>query len=889
MILRLYFILLVFLSSISPSYAATTWYVATTGNDSTGDGSSGNPWLTLQKCHNSAASGDTCIIQAGTYTTASTSQFVSISKSNLTFQSETPQGAKLNGQSNLTFTAFDVTTGGNGLTVKDFEMYGFSGAAVNGSTTNISNVTIIGNLIHDIGRNCSQSAFGQVGIFFGTGTTNLNISHNTFYSIGRFLNGESGCTQSTEPRGDHGIYIGNSNGLTIRHNIFYLLKSGFPIHLYPNAQANVVIQHNVFHVPVVTHLNGAIVLRNTITNLDISNNIFYHLGDQSPGALNEGATGPSNYAGTAVFKNNVLSDGSCVSTSRCNSIPGLTISGNLASTNPQLVDPTNHNYTLTASSSSLINAGLNEGLVFNGSAPDIGAYETFGFSSAVIDTNVMDVTLAMSLDTPVLPSASMTGFTVGCTGSNCGTPVVASAIRKTGSDSIIRLTISGIGGTGNCDPAQTWTVTYTSGSGNVTSTAGNGSGVNQPLLSFSTQPVTETCSGSGTPPPAGPYIQYEFEDGSGTNVNDSTANNLDGTLTNSPVFGTGHTSGGVVTTDSSTQYVAVPYGNTVNPSTQSLTIAFGVLVTSGLETADRAYFGTTGLSSNRLYISTGNGSWRIGIQSSDDGAASNLAVTSGWHRVCLNVDSGADTATLYLDGVAGTTGAAKTYTSYTLASDFRIGSPFSGSTPGATYDEFKVWQSVVSCATDFAAWELPPANPTGTFEQKTHKFQRLRKTGAGNPEDMGSNGGAISIIPGGAFQLIIQTDCTGANCDPVGQRLLYSKNGGAYTAVPDSFTADGISFYGTTSDTDIVSATVTCCLTGALTATDGITIFTSSAIPNVDLAQNASVVQRYVVKFDTTVTVGTTYAFRLYDQVGIAFDTYTTTPTVTIMDYAAGH
>ncbi len=45
----------------------TTYYVATTGDDSTGDGSSGTPWLTVQHAHDEAAEGDTIKIYPGSY------------------------------------------------------------------------------------------------------------------------------------------------------------------------------------------------------------------------------------------------------------------------------------------------------------------------------------------------------------------------------------------------------------------------------------------------------------------------------------------------------------------------------------------------------------------------------------------------------------------------------------------------------------------------------------------------------------------------------------------------------------------------------------------------------------------------------------------------------
>jgi hypothetical protein len=55
---------------VSPSTAlAATYHVATTGNDTTGDGSVGNPWRTIQKCaQTEAVAGDLCSIGSGTFT-----------------------------------------------------------------------------------------------------------------------------------------------------------------------------------------------------------------------------------------------------------------------------------------------------------------------------------------------------------------------------------------------------------------------------------------------------------------------------------------------------------------------------------------------------------------------------------------------------------------------------------------------------------------------------------------------------------------------------------------------------------------------------------------------------------------------------------------------------
>jgi hypothetical protein len=65
-------LLLIITLLISPAWAAT-WYVSTTGNDSTGTGSSGSPWATLSHaCGQVSTFGDIISIAAGTYTNNST-------------------------------------------------------------------------------------------------------------------------------------------------------------------------------------------------------------------------------------------------------------------------------------------------------------------------------------------------------------------------------------------------------------------------------------------------------------------------------------------------------------------------------------------------------------------------------------------------------------------------------------------------------------------------------------------------------------------------------------------------------------------------------------------------------------------------------------------------
>lgn len=60
-------ILIIVLLAISVISRATVWHVATTGNDGTGDGTVGTPWLTIAYAISQSSSGDSIYVTAGTY------------------------------------------------------------------------------------------------------------------------------------------------------------------------------------------------------------------------------------------------------------------------------------------------------------------------------------------------------------------------------------------------------------------------------------------------------------------------------------------------------------------------------------------------------------------------------------------------------------------------------------------------------------------------------------------------------------------------------------------------------------------------------------------------------------------------------------------------------
>jgi hypothetical protein len=86
--------------------------------------------------------------------------------------------------------------------------------------------------------------------------------------------------------------------------------------------------------------------------------------------------------------------------------------------------------------------------------------------------------------------------------------------------------------------------------------------------------------------------------------------------------------------------------------------------------------------------------------------------------------------------------------------------------------------------------------------------------------------------------------------------------------------SDGVCFYGTP-DVDIVSGTIECCLSGALTENDGPTNTSASAVPVFDLTLNSSFVRRSILKFGSSVAAGDSFGFKEYHQTDIALASYT--------------
>jgi hypothetical protein len=361
---------------------ATTYYVAVTGNDAN-PGSVGAPFRTIQKGADVVNPGDTVSVDDGAYTDTDGNGIIvymlrgGTSSAWVTFKSKNKWGAKVDG---LHVTKHGFYFGAQYIRVQDFEVTaeqnegGPDGFA---SSTGDVGIQIVGNHIHDIGRVCSDSAFGFDGVIFSA--TNVTVEKNIIHDIGRFAPGENGCNPATTyyQNNDHGLYIAGGQDISIKNNIFYNNARGWSVHIYPNAVSNVRILDNTFADPNPYRV-GQITVNANLTTVDFANNIFYSpttAGIRFASGVHSGVTVRNNLTNVASVQDVTPA--------------GVTVSGSVVNASPGFVNSATRDYHLL-STSLAINAGVTIAEVTDdfdgvtrpqGSAYDIGAYEfvTAGF------------------------------------------------------------------------------------------------------------------------------------------------------------------------------------------------------------------------------------------------------------------------------------------------------------------------------------------------------------------------------------------------------------------------------------------------------------------------------------------------------------------------------
>lgn len=429
-----------------PTFAfPATYYVATTGSDTVGTGSSGNPWRNPQKCVSSGTplvAGDTCIVRDGTYTDLDGDGIVirviggtapsGTAVNPVTIKSENPSGAVISiiNQPGGTLSNHGIRITAPYYIIDGFDIDGSpvtSKEAVHGITfaTGSDGGIARNNKIHHMGRNvCALIADDvvSVGISLSAGVNNLLIEKNLIYSVGKRRNGESGCTTDEFQR-DHGIYGSGANHI-IRRNIIYDTNRGYPIHFYGGTTTNLLIEHNTLYGTAPLGAGGPsfpngwptaqIRLASTVNGAIVRNNISAgNNGQVLHGLMNAQSTTHSN-----VVVSYNISDG--VANSWGSSISGVTFSNNTEnSSSINLANAGSNDFTLLATSAAIDTGTAYTGAVYNGSAPDKGAFETFTFASCEVPNGAagtIQATFTNNLNPPL--RSPYTTFTARRNGSN---------------------------------------------------------------------------------------------------------------------------------------------------------------------------------------------------------------------------------------------------------------------------------------------------------------------------------------------------------------------------------------------------------------------------------------------------------------------------------------
>jgi parallel beta-helix repeat protein len=216
----------------------------------------------------------------------------------------------------------------------------------------------------------------------------------------------------------HGMYIHGGKNIVIRNNYVNFNSEGYAIHVFedrkPVKHAGLVIEGNriggslsrsgillanpiasmddvlIRNNVIVNNWQNGIRVRENVANLKIYNNTFYHNGDSDNATDAQGAISFRFYLpGTITIKNNIFHDDNVHVQNRENS-PNIVLERNLywprpvttidvtdakpVVSDPLFIDAEHGNFQLDGKSPA-IDAGVDLGFPFIGSAPDLGAFE----------------------------------------------------------------------------------------------------------------------------------------------------------------------------------------------------------------------------------------------------------------------------------------------------------------------------------------------------------------------------------------------------------------------------------------------------------------------------------------------------------------------------------
>jgi Right handed beta helix region/Protein of unknown function (DUF1565) len=267
---------------------AADLYVSPQGSDSS-PGSSDQPFQTITHAYSLAAAGTTIHVLPGVYTESTGSWGIHLDKSGtasspIVLQSTVRGGAVIDGQNGSNRTEGFYIDGSYNR-VEGFEI---RNCPSGGICLYGGNNWIMNNEIHHNGTPASSTTNGRDGVYSNQGTSDNYYGGNSIHD-----NGRTGGSNL-----DHGLYLCGQNETVVNNLLYHNNATGLQVAGYTTV-ANMKVYNNVMA------WNGAsgIILWQSLSGVDIKNNIIYHNGHAGIGCC--AATG----TGVAVDHNLVYANG----------------------------------------------------------------------------------------------------------------------------------------------------------------------------------------------------------------------------------------------------------------------------------------------------------------------------------------------------------------------------------------------------------------------------------------------------------------------------------------------------------------------------------------------------------------------------------------------------
>ena len=278
---------------------ATNYYISPTATSTAC--TQANPCSVSVALAKPLAAGDTIFANDGTYYSPN-NYWLDMTKAGnstapIVWRSLNKWGATIDGRASLSQNGIRISN--NNVRIENFEIKDFHETGI---VNNADSSVIKGNWIHGIGRMvCDNSGTGKDGIY-AYPRIDVTIDGNLIHDIGRLRRGEirdgagcdAGCTVDScghhlgpQPAtcdsscyhfNDQGIYCGGTR-LSIINNIIYDVRTGWQIQLRTGTSYDVKIWGNTLVGNIVYgDQPGAIVVDVGVYGLSVRNNIFAKLG-----------------------------------------------------------------------------------------------------------------------------------------------------------------------------------------------------------------------------------------------------------------------------------------------------------------------------------------------------------------------------------------------------------------------------------------------------------------------------------------------------------------------------------------------------------------------------------------------------------------------------------